>query len=228
MNEKIKELYIESNHIENTYNELLKVYMANGFEIEDLTKGKFQVATTLDFNLMSLRVMILESDLCKEIELIKPDYTFSDLKAYASEYGLNHDTTLIDKIIQQYEMTEQLCKLEERNISKIAFDLKSIIGENIMSKYNQNGTIRQDGQVVIKEEEKTKEELTTDHKKALMKAEELYVNEGELSGTSYTQTVNMINKVFNNYIYGNKKIPVEEFRMLKQSNECNNTTSHVL
>lgn len=42
MNEKIKKSYIESDHIENTYNELLKVYMANGFEIEDLLKGNFK------------------------------------------------------------------------------------------------------------------------------------------------------------------------------------------
>lgn len=48
MNEQIKKTYIETNNLENTYNEMLKMYILNGFEIEDMTTGSFQVEYTLE------------------------------------------------------------------------------------------------------------------------------------------------------------------------------------
>ena len=49
MNEQIKKTYIETNNLEKAYNELLKLYILNGFEIEDMTLGSFQVEHTLEW-----------------------------------------------------------------------------------------------------------------------------------------------------------------------------------
>jgi hypothetical protein len=229
MNEQIKKTYIEVNNIENAYNELMRVYISNGFEIEDMTNGSFQVEHTLDWNESMLRGMLLESDLCKELEEKGiEDYSFTDLKAYASEYKLTHDTSLIDKLIEQYEAPEKLGKLEEKYISRISSNLETVIGNNLVSKYNEKGIINNDGKTVIEKVDKTPEQLASNHKKALMKAEELYVNEGELDRNSYMQTVNMINKLFDNYMHGPKKIPVEEFRKLQQNVEYTDSQSHIL
>ena len=139
MNEQIKRTYIETNNLENEYNEMLKMYILNGFEIEDMTIGSFQVEHTLEWNEAILRGMLLESDLCKQLEEQGVEYTFSDLKSYIKEYGLEHDTSLLDKLAQQYEMNDQLGQLEKRYVEKMAFNLQSVIGNNLMSKYNEKG-----------------------------------------------------------------------------------------
>ena len=226
MNEQIKRTYIETNNLENAYNEMLKMYILNGFEIEDMTIGSFQVEHTLEWNEAILRGMILESDLCKQLEEQGVEYTFSDLKSYIAEYGLEHDTSLLDKLAQQYEMNDQLGQLEKRYVEKMAFNLQSIIVNNLMSKYNENGIINSEGKAIIEQVDKSPEQLASDHKAALIKAEELYVNEGLLDRNGYMQTVSMINKVFDNYMHGPKKIPVDEFRKFQQNVEYENTESH--
>ena len=83
-----------------------------------------------------LRGMLLESDLCKQLEEQGVEYTFADLKSYIAEYGLDHDISLLDKLAQQYEMNDQLGQLAKRYVEKMAFDLQTIIGNNLISKYN--------------------------------------------------------------------------------------------
>lgn len=226
MNEQIKKTYIETNNLENTYNEMLKMYILNGFEIEDMTTGSFQVEYTLEWNETMLRGMLLESDLCKQLEEQGVEYTFSDLKSYIAEYGLEHDISLLDKLVQQYEMNDQLGQLEERYVEKMAFDLRAIIGNNLISKYNEKEIINSEGKAIIEQVDKFPEQLASDHKISLIKAEELYVNEGLLDRNGYMQTVSMINKVFDNYIHGHKKIPVDEFRKLQQNVNHENTISN--
>lgn len=228
MNEQIKKTYIETNNLENAYNEILKLYILNGFEIEDMTMGSFQVEHTLEWNETMLRGMLLESDLCKQLEEQGVEYTFADLKSYIAEYGLDHDISLLDKLSQQYEMNDQLGQLEKRYVEKMAFDLQTIIGNNLMSKYNENGTINSEGKAIIEQVDKSPEQLAIDHKAALIKVEELYVNEGLLDRNGYMQTVSMINKVFDNYMHGPKRIPVDEFRKLQQNVEYENTESHTI
>lgn len=228
MNEQIKKTYIETNNLENAYNEILKLYILNGFEIEDMTMGSFQVEHTLEWNETMLRGMLLESDLCKQLEEQGVEYTFADLKSYIAEYGLDHDISLLDKLAQQYEMNDQLGQLEKRYVEKMAFDLQTIIGNNLMSKYNENGTINSEGKAIIEQVDKSPEQLAIDHKAALIKVEELYVNEGLLDRNGYMQTVSMINKVFDNYMHGPKRIPVDEFRKLQQNVEYENTKSHTI
>lgn len=228
MNEQIKKTYIETNNLENAYNEILKLYILNGFEIEDMTMGSFQVEHTLEWNETMLRGMLLESDLCKQLEEQGVEYTFADLKSYIAEYGLDHDISLLDKLAQQYEMNDQLGQLEKRYVEKMAFDLQTIIGNNLMSKYNENGTINSEGKAIIEQVDKSPEQLAIDHKAALIKVEELYVNEGLLDRNGYMQTVSMINKVFDNYMHGPKRIPVDEFRKLQQNVEYENTESHTI
>ena len=228
MNEQIKKTYIETNNLENAYNEILKLYILNGFEIEDMTMGSFQVEHTLEWNETMLRGMLLESDLCKQLEEQGVEYTFADLKSYIAEYGLDHDISLLDKLAQQYEMNDQLGQLEKRYVEKMAFDLQTIIGNNLMSKYNENRTINSEGKAIIEQVDKSPEQLAIDHKAALIKVEELYVNEGLLDRNGYMQTVSMINKVFDNYMHGPKRIPVDEFRKLQQNVEYENTKSHTI
>lgn len=228
MNEQIKKTYIETNNLENAYNEILKLYILNGFEIEDMTMDSFQVEHTLEWNETMLRGMLLESDLCKQLEEQGVEYTFADLKSYIAEYGLDHDISLLDKLAQQYEMNDQLGQLEKRYVEKMAFDLQTIIGNNLMSKYNENGTINSEGKAIIEQVDKSPEQLAIDHKAALIKVEELYVNEGLLDRNGYMQTVSMINKVFDNYMHGPKRIPVDEFRKLQQNVEYENTESHTI
>lgn len=228
MNEQIKKTYIETNNLENAYNEMLKMYILNGFEIEDMTMGSFQVEYTLEWNETMLRGMLLESDLCKQLEKQGVEYTFSELKSYIAEYGLDHDISLLDKLAQQYEMNDQLGQLEKRYVEKMAFDLQTIIGNNLMSKYNEKGIINSEGKAIIEQVDKSSEQLASDHKAALIKAEELYVNEGLLDRNGYMQTVSMINKVFDNYMHGPKKIPVDEFRKFQQNVEYENTESHTI
>ena len=228
MNEQIKKTYIETNNLENAYNEILKLYILNGFEIEDMTMGSFQVEHTLEWNETMLRGMLLESDLCKQLEEQGVEYTFADLKSYIAEYGLDHDISLLDKLAQQYDMNDQLGQLEKRYVEKMAFDLQTIIGNNLMSKYNENRTINSEGKAIIEQVDKSPEQLAIDHKAALIKVEELYVNEGLLDRNGYMQTVSMINKVFDNYMHGPKRIPVDEFRKLQQNVEYENTKSHTI
>ena len=97
-----------------------------------------------------------------------------------------------------------------------------------MSKYNENGTINSEGKAIIEQVDKSPEQLAIDHKAALIKVEELYVNEGLLDRNGYMQTVSMINKVFDNYMHGPKRIPVDEFRKLQQNVEYENTESHTI
>ena len=219
MNKIIKQTQIESNSIEKIYNELLEIYMSKGFELEELSKNSFQLQETLESNEITLRHMIINSDECKELEKQNEFFTLSDLKIFISEYSIEHDTTLIKKVIEQYELTEQLNDLEEKNISKISYNLNKIIGNNIVLNKKQEFISDNDGKLILKEIPKTVDQLRQDHKIALEKAEELYINEGLLDRNSYIELRTMINNLFNRYITGNKKLPIDKYRSL---NEINN------
>ena len=163
-----------------------------------------------------MRHIIINSDECKELEKQNEFFTLSDLKTFISEYSIEHDTTLIQKVIEQYELTEQLNDLEEKNISKISYNLNKIIGDNIVLNKKQEFVSDNEGKLILKEIPKTIDQLKQDHKSALEKVEELFVNEGLIDRDSYMQLKTMVNKLFNIYIVENKKLPVEEFRRLKE------------
>lgn len=224
MNKIIKQTQIESNSIEKIYNELLEIYMSKGFELEELTKNSFQLQETLESNEITLRHMIINSDECKELEKQNEFFTLSDLKNFISEYSIEHDTTLIQKVIEQYELTEQLNDLEEKNISKISYNLNKIIEDNIVLNKKQEFVSDNEGKLILKEIPKTIDQLKQDHKSALEKVEELFVNEGLIDRDSYMQLKTMVNKLFNIYIVGNKKLPVEEFRRLKELGDLDTST----
>lgn len=216
----INQVKIESNNIEKIYNELLEIYISKGFELEEETNNYFQLQNTLYSNKNAINSMIINSNESKELEKIIKNYTFSDFKIFVySEHLFYKDTKLIKKIIELYELTEQLISLEEKYIFNMSHNLNKIIGNNIVSNKKQELISDEDGNLVLKEIPKTLEEINRDYKVALEKAEELYINEGLLDRSVYIELRTMINNLFNRYVIGNKKLPIDEYRTL---NEINN------
>lgn len=213
---KMVQAYLESLIQEQSYHEKMSRFIEHATELENMTNGSYQLQDTLEYNKISLKGILLESDLVKELnEKGIENFTIADLRAHSYHYDQEHqvDMTTIDTTIFLYTQIEELEKIEEKKMEMISRTLGSILGENVVSKYIEKSYTNQEGQLVIEQIEKTEEELQKDYQSAYRTTDELYVNEGTLDIKTKNITINMLNQLFDYYKNGHKKLPLAEIKM---------------
>lgn len=216
---------IQKSNLDEVYDKKLNEFIEISKDLN--TNGSYPLSNSIEENKKDLENLIVHSDLGDMINTFDPtiqdleNYSLALLKSYSFE--LNNrtgiDVTVIDKLIEQYEVVLEIQKIEQRENDIIERNLSSLIGKELMSKYNEHGVIAPDGKTAINLNTKTPEELELSHKEALLKAEELYVNEGILDKVTYRLTATLINQVFEYHKNGNRKIPSEMIEFTNNKNK---------
>lgn len=220
---KVYQTYIESSIQEAKYNEQMVQFIQEANEFVNLTNGAYQIDEKLSENEMMLRGHILESELAKELnEKGIEDFTLGDLKTgylplYEQEHGVNLTDTKF--AIGLYEKVEDIEKLEQKQMEIIERNLGDLLGKDIVSKYEEKGIIKSDGQAVLEHTEKSNDNLQADYIKAMSKIDELYVNEGKLDLQTKNATTQMLNQLFTYYKNGNKKVPMNVVQQIQMQNQ---------
>lgn len=211
INGDIKSLYKENTIHDIEYDRFVLSYMIIGAEIEQLTDKLFQMQNDILMNKEVLRNMILNSNLCKNLDKDNISYTFSDLKTYLLRYPNGGNKILLEKLIEEYELSEKLEDLEQKHITRLSQGLSKILKKEI-SKYHEKGIIDRNGTVKVELISKTFHELEYEHGEILEYIEELYFNDSLINRENYMRLREMINKIFFNYKLGMSKLPINKFR----------------
>ena len=212
INSDIKSIYEESNNIESSYKNLVESYISKGTEIEKLTNNSFVLSDNILINKEVLKHMILDSDLCKSLELNNNTYTLSELKAHLALYSLEHDTSLLEKVLELYELGDKVSSIKQKYMTFLLHSLNNIFKDNRIFNYKEKGIIDKNGKTTIEQVLKSKEELYYDQSELLDRADELYVNESLINRDNYLKLKQLVNKVFNSYKYGNGKLSIKNFK----------------
>ena len=221
INGDIKSLYKENTIHYIEYDRLVLSYMIIGAEIEQLTDKLFMMQNDILMNKEVLRNMILNSNLCKKLDKDNISYTFSDLKTYLLRYPNGGNKILLEKLIEEYELSEKLESLEQKHITRLSQGLSKILKKEF-SKYHEKGIIDRNGAAIAKLIPKTSHELEYDYREALDDMEDLYFNDSLINRENYMRLREMIDKVFSNYKLGMSKLPISEFRKEERNQKTKN------
>ena len=221
INGDIKSLYKENTIIDIEYDRLILSYMIIGAEIEKLTNKSFIMQNDVLMNKEVLRNMILNSNLCKNLDKDNVLYTLSDLKSYLINYSNIKEKVLLEKLIEEYELSEKLENLEQKHITLLTHGLSKILKKEF-SKYHEKGIIDRNGTATVELIPKTFHELEYDYREALDDIEDLYFNDSLINRENYMRLGEMINRVFLNYKLGMSKLPISEFKEKEKNQKIKN------
>ena len=221
INGDIKSLYKENTIIDIEYGKLILSYMFTGAEIEQLTDNFFIMQNDVLINKEILRNMILNSDLCKNLNKKDISYTLSDIKSYLVNYSNIGEKILLEKIIEEFKLSEKIENLEQKHITLLSHKLGKILKKEF-SKYNEKRIIDKNGTASVLLIPKTSHELEYDYENVLDNIEELYFNDSLINRENYMRLKEMINKLFSNYKSGMNKLPIDKFREEERNQKVKN------
>ena len=220
---KVYQTFIESSIQETKYNEQMLQFIEGAIELGNVSNQSYQIEDSLDVNKVSLKGNILESDLVKDLNKKGiENFTLSDLRilyspSYEQENGVNlTETNLAMNLYGQIENIEQIEQMQMEIISR---NLGDLLGKDIISKTNESGIIQSDGKAVIQLTDKSNEQLQSNYKKAIVKIDQLYANEGVLDLKTKQVTTQMLSQLFTYYMNGNKKVPMNVVEQLQVQNQ---------
>ncbi len=174
------------------YSKTLYQFLEESGELVNLTEQLYQIEDTLELNRISLKGLILESNLCNALDSSGIEYSLNDLKKYLYQNVNNPeiDSEVIGKEITLYETIEEIINYEKNQIDNMA----NIIGNLINDKE-------------LLERIDNKEKLITNKKLIIEKNNSLLK---EMILDDYTKNIldNMIEQIFNNYMQVENKLPV--------------------
>lgn len=166
------------------YTQTLYQFLQSGNELVELTDDLYQIEKTLELNRISIKGMILDSNLCKWLDQAGIKYTLTDLRKYLNEQYNNEniDVEVINKEINLYETIDNLIRFENNQIDQMASLIGNIINDNVLLKRIKNKNIIHENKsnVVNKISNLLKDEV--------------------LDLFTHKLLENMVSQIFNNYL----------------------------
>ena len=193
------------------YNKFKEKYKVEGQQLEELTNHKFVLDTNIITTEIRLRNYLVNSEL--NIYLNE-----QNIKSCTFDELLNHANTLaktnpqfkpatIQLAIQFYQTIEKLGKIERDEVTTIAIGLSEILGQNLISEYDNSIVVDGKNPGKIKSTERTIPQLLKNKMDSLLKIEQL---RDILGDQACEYACQMIDQVFEYYINGNKEIELSE------------------
>lgn len=175
------------------YSQSLYQYLQNSGELVNLTEELYQIEDTLELNRISLKGMILESNLCKFLDNSGISYTLPELRSYLYQQYSNDnlDIEVIDKEITLYETIEDLVNFENNQIDGLAHVISNILKEKSYLNRKQDLKLLKENKIKIE-----------------MKIDKMYETK-VLDAVTKDLLLNMINQIFNNYMNIQAKLPLD-------------------
>lgn len=191
---ELLEIYTEKQKYDEKYNHLMFTFVTKAYELVDLSEDLYQVEHTIKLNQISLKDYILNSEVCivlKENNI--NNYSIDDLKQYMLEYENRKigDITSYKLALELYEKLEEIKDIEK---SKIDYEINRM--SNIL-----------DGVTSIESIDKDKyQDLYQD---LLQQVKTKYLDHNFIDDKINHYVVQILNDIFNYYLYGNKEVPLE-------------------
>lgn len=187
----ILEIFTEKQNYDKKYNDLMHSFITEAYELVELSNDLYQLESTIRLNQISLKDYILNSEVCKFLKMSNiNNYSIDDLKKYMAKYESQEDIKSYHLALELYEKLEQVEYVENTKIDYEINEMSSIL-ENINS---------------IKQIDKSKyQDLYND---LLHQIKIKYLNNNLIDDKINNYVVQILNDIFNYYLYGNKEIPV--------------------
>lgn len=190
---EILEIFTEKQNYDEKYNTLMFNFVTKAFELVDLSGDLYQVEHTIKLNQISLKDYILNSEICN---LLKDNninnYSIEDLKEYMQKYE-NQNISYITPYKLALELYEKLEEIKDIENSKIDYEVSRM--SNLLDNINNIESIDKDKY----------QDLYND---LLQQVKVKYLDNNLIDNRLNNYVVQILNDIFNYYLYGNKEVPL--------------------
>ena len=188
---EILEIFTEKQNYDEKYNNLMLSFILKAHELVELSNDLYQLENTIRLNQISLKNYILNSEICKSLKNSNiNNYSIDDLKSYMTKYDNQENIKSYQLALELYERLEKIEYVESAKIN-YEIDRMSNILENIST---------------IKAVEKSKYQYL--YNDLINQLRVKYLNNNLIDDKINNYAVQILNDIFNYYLYGNKEIPV--------------------
>lgn len=188
---EILEIFTEKQNYDEKYNNLMLSFILKAHELVELSNDLYQLENTIRLNQISLKDYILNSEICKSLKNSNiNNYSIDDLKSYMTKYDNQENIKSYQLALELYERLEEIEYVESAKIN-YEIDRMSNILENIST---------------IKAVEKSKYQYL--YNNLINQLRIKYLNNNLIDDKINNYAVQILNDIFNYYLYGNKEIPV--------------------
>lgn len=191
---EILEIFTEKQNYDEKYNNLIVSFITKAYELVDLSEDLYQLEHTIKLNQISLKDYILNSEICNFLKNNNiNNYSIKDLKYYMQKYEDQNisDLTSYKLALELYEKLDEIKNIEN---SKIDYEINRMC--NILEEISD-----------VKKIDKSKYQDL--YNQLLDQIKVKYLDNNLIDDKIYNYVVQILNDIFNYYLYGNKEIPVD-------------------
>ena len=191
---EILEIFTEKQNYDEKYNNLMFSFVTKAYELVDLSEDLYQLEHTIKLNQISLKDYILNSEICSFLKNNNiNNYSIEDLREFMKKYEIQNisDITSYKLALELYE------KLDE---------IKSIENAKIDYEINRMSNILED---ISNVENIDKDKYQDLYNHLLEQIKVNYLDNNLIDDKINNYVVQILNDIFNYYLYGNKEIPVD-------------------
>ena len=192
--DEILEIFTEKQNYDEKYNSLMFDFLTKAYELVDLSQDLYQLEHTIKLNQISLKDYILNSEICSFLKNNNiNNYSIEDLREFMKKYEIQNisDITSYKLALELYE------KLDE---------IKSIENAKIDYEINRMSNILED---ISNVENIDKDKYQDLYNRLLEQIKVNYLDNNLIDDKINNYVVQILNDIFNYYLYGNKEIPVD-------------------
>ena len=191
--DEILEIFTEKQNYDEKYNSLMFDFITKAYELVELSEDLYQVEHTIKLNQISLKDYILNSKICNYLKDNNfNNYSIEDLKEYMQKYENQNPSDMISYklALELYEKLEEIKYIEK---SKIDYEISRM--GNLLDN-------------VSKIESVTKDKYQALYNDLLQQVKVKYLDNNLIDDKTNNYVIQILNDIFNYYLYGNKEIPL--------------------
>ncbi|MBE6141142.1 MAG: hypothetical protein E7172_06430 [Firmicutes bacterium] len=191
---EILEIFTEKQNYDEKFNNLMFSFVTKAYELVDLSEDLYQVEHTIKLNQISLKDYILNSEICCFLKNNNTNnYSIEDLKKFMQEYETENitDITSYKLALELYEKLDEIKNIET---SKINYEINRM--SNILKDISNIKTINKDKYQDL-------------YNNLLRQVKEEYLDSNLIDDKINNYVIQILNDIFNYYLYGNKEVPTE-------------------
>lgn len=197
----------------NKRKELINNYMDLGAILSENSNGEVYLSQNLDESLRIIRNYIESSDIVRIVEErdgLKYDFTALKNVIFPYKKIMAESFSNIDLSIELYSILFKLIDNIRSSMLFIQKSLESLIGVSLLSKCHDEYVIDNSKNRQLNRKNKTVSEYNMNKKQAVEILDELQ-RKGIISSDIYNYSKDMINELFDYYIKGLPKIPINNY-----------------
>ncbi len=191
---EILEIFTEKQNYDEKYNNLMFSFVTKAYELVDLSEDLYQLEHTIKLNQISLKDYILNSEICSFLKNNNiNNYSIEDLKKFMQKYEIQNisDITSYKLALELYEKLDEIKNIEN---AKIDYEINRM--SNILEDISNVESIDKDKYQDL-------------YNRLLEQIKVNYLDNNLIDDKINNCVVQILNDIFNYYLYGNKEIPVD-------------------